>query len=100
MNTMKSLVAGIIALGLISNANAATVGAGIGTLDLEGPNIQVDTPTDGENDQSRQNLDETFTATLGAGEYVGSTFSFRAGQTGSVIPYLAVCDRRRRVRLS
>ena len=71
------------------HASAETVGAGIGILDLPNPNIAVDTSTDGTTDQSRQNVDISFTATLGAGEYAGTNWSFRAGQVGSVIPYLA-----------
>ena len=86
----KSLTTLIVTLGLVANANAATVGAGVGILDLAGANNAVDTPTDGSNDQSRQNLDISFTATLGAGEWEGTSWTYRAGQVGSVIPYLAV----------
>ena len=64
------LIAFSITFGLIASSNADTIGAGIGILDLPDPNIQVDTSTDGTNDQSRQNLDQSFTATLDAGEYV------------------------------
>ena len=90
MNMKKTLIAAFVVLGLAVSANAETVGAGVSILDLDAPNIQVDTPTNGENDQSRQNLDISFTATLGAGEWQGTDWTFRAGQTGSVIPYLAV----------
>lgn len=83
------LVAFSLTFGLIASSHAQTIGAGIGILDLPGADNTVDTPTDGNNDQSRQNLDQTFTATLDAGVYEGSTWSYRAGQTGSVIPYIA-----------
>ena len=89
----KSSVAIVVAfastLGLIANCHAETVGAGIATLDLAGANNTWDTSSDGTTDQSRQNVDISFTATLGAGEYMGTSWSYRAGQTGSVIPYLA-----------
>ena len=83
------LVAIALTFGLIASSNAETIGAGIGILDLPGANNTVDTPTDGTNDQSHQNLDQSFTVTLDAGVYEGSTWSYRAGQTGSVIPYIA-----------
>ena len=90
----KSFIALLIAFsltfGLIANSSADTIGAGIAILDLPGPDIQVDTPSDGTTDQSRQNLDQSFTATLDAGEYIGTGWSFRAGQAGSVIPYIAL----------
>lgn len=86
----KSIISASIACGLIVNAGAATIiGAGPGILSLEGANNAVDTPSDGTTDQSRQNLDDTFTATLAAGVYSINSFSYQAGQTGSVIPYLA-----------
>jgi hypothetical protein len=84
------LVACTLAIGLVGTAQAETVGAGIGILDLPGANNTFDTPSDGTTDQSRQNVDISFTATLGAGEYMGTNWSYRAGQTGSVIPYLAL----------
>lgn len=90
----KSLVALLITcVGLVANTHAAheaTVGAGIAILDLDGANNTVDTMSDGTNDQSRQNVDISFTATLQAGEYEGLNWSFRAGTTGSVTPYLAL----------
>jgi hypothetical protein len=84
------LIASSLTFGLIASSHADTLGAGIAILDLPDPNIQVDTPSDGTTDQSRQNLDQDFTATLDAGEYVGTSWSFRAGQAGSVIPYIAL----------
>ncbi|MFC1759309.1 PEP-CTERM sorting domain-containing protein [Planctomycetota bacterium] len=90
MKVRMSWAAAILALGLVAKANAETVGAGVSILDLDGANIQVDTSTDGETDQSRQNLDISFTATLGAGDWAGTEWTYRAGQTGSVIPYLAI----------
>ena len=86
----KSLLSASVAIGLVANAEAATIiGAGTGILTLGGADVQVDTPSDGTTDQSRQNLDDTFTATLAAGVYSITSFSYQAGQTGSVIPYLA-----------
>jgi hypothetical protein len=84
------LATSAVALGFISNAHAVTIGAGPGILLLVGANNASDTPTDGTTDQSRQNLDDSFTATLGAGTYIASSWSYNAGQTGSVIPYLAM----------
>jgi hypothetical protein len=83
------LLAVMCTLSLATTAHAQTVGAGVGILDLPGANNAVDTSTDGTTDQSRQNLDRSFTATLPAGEYMGATWTYRAGQVGSVIPYLA-----------
>jgi hypothetical protein len=86
----KTFLSASIAAGLIGSADAATtIGAGPGILALAGANVDVDTSTDGTTDQSRQNLDDTFTATLAAGVYSINTFSYQAGQAGSVIPYLA-----------
>ncbi|HIL68888.1 MAG TPA: hypothetical protein EYG38_03445, partial [Verrucomicrobia bacterium] len=65
------------------------VGAGPEVLNLDGANNAVDTSTDGSNDQSRQNVDITNTETLDAGFYKGTSWSYQAGQTGSVIPYIA-----------
>jgi hypothetical protein len=87
---LAMLVTCAIAVGFVGNAQAETVGAGIGILDLPGANNTWDTSSDGTTDQSRQNVDISFTATLDAGEYIGTTWSYRAGQTGSVIPYLAL----------
>jgi len=83
------LAALLVTFGLTENSQAETVGAGIAVLALPGANNTVDTPTDGTTDQSRQNIDISFTATLPAGEYIGTNWSYRAGQTGSVIPYIA-----------
>ncbi|MGK0185020.1 MAG: hypothetical protein ACI9R3_000794 [Verrucomicrobiales bacterium] len=86
----NSIISVSIAIGLGVNADAATIiGAGPGILNLAGANNGVDTSTDGTTDQSRQNLDDSFTATLAAGVYTIANFSYQAGQTGSVIPYLA-----------
>jgi hypothetical protein len=63
-----------------STGLAVTVGAG-GGIPLE----EVDTAG-----QTRTNVDEGFTATLGVGTYRATGFSFQAGQTGSVIPFLGV----------
>lgn len=82
-------IAGIVTLALAADVGAATIGAGIGILDLAGANNTFDTPSDGTTDQSRQNLDQTFTVTLQPGVYQASSWSFRAGQTGSVTPYVA-----------
>ena len=70
--TVTLLVAIAMVFGLTATSHAQTLGPGIGILDLPGPDIQVDTPSDGTTDQSRQNLDQSFTATLGAGEYHGN----------------------------
>ncbi len=85
------LIAVSMTFGLIASSHAqlVTVGAGTGILGLPDPNNQVDTPTDGTTDQSRQNLDQDFTATLGPGTYEGAVWTYQAGQTGSVIPYIA-----------
>ncbi|MFN0129767.1 MAG: hypothetical protein ACKV19_24135 [Verrucomicrobiales bacterium] len=83
-------VAVFAALGVAVSANAATIGAGVGTLTLAGANNAVDTPSNGSNDQSRQNLDQSFFVSLPAGVYSATTWQFNAGQAGSVTPYLAV----------
>ncbi len=88
--TFAILVSSLVTLGLVGHSHAQTIGAGIGILDLADANNTVDTPSDGANDQSRQNLDISFTAMLDPGHYSATSWSFRAGQTGSVIPYLAV----------
>ena len=82
-------IASLVTFGLIASSNAATIGAGTETLDLAGADNTFDTSSDGTNDQSRQNVDISFTATLGPGEYLGTSWSYQAGQTGSVIPYIA-----------
>ena len=74
---------------LNSAVHAEMIGAGTAILELAGNNNAVDTSSDGDNDQSRQNLDISFTAMFEPGTYSGSTWSYRAGQTGSVIPYIA-----------
>ena len=92
MNTTsvaKMVAAAIVSVGLAANSHAQTVGAGTGILALEGANNTVDTPSNGTNDQSRQNVDISFTATLGPGSYSASTWTYQAGNTGSVTPYLA-----------
>ncbi|MBL4701454.1 MAG: hypothetical protein JKX85_09370 [Phycisphaeraceae bacterium] len=66
-----------------------TVGPGPGILDFADANNAVDTSTTGDNDQSRQNVDITNTETLDAGAYHATSWSYQAGQTGSVIPYVA-----------
>ena len=83
-------VAVTVAVSFAGNLNAETVGPGVAVLALDGANNTVDTPSDGSNDQSRQNVDLSYSSMLGAGEYAGGDWSFRAGQTGSVIPYLAI----------
>jgi hypothetical protein len=70
-------------------AQAERIGAGIEILNLPGANNTFDTSTDGVNDQSRQNIDQSFTATFGPGLFEATSWGFRAGQTGSVIPYVA-----------
>ena len=90
MNIKASLVTAFTAIGIITSANAATIGAGVGTLLLPGANNQVDTGTSGSNDQSRQNLDETFFVTLPAGTYTATSWQYNAGQAGGVTPYLAI----------
>lgn len=75
---------------LVASASAqTTIGVGVGILDLDNPNIQVDTPSDGTVDQSRINIDITAPATLSPGMYEGISWTYQAGQTGSVIPFLA-----------
>ncbi len=81
-------IAATVVLGLTSNLTAQTIGAGPGIVGMEG-RIQVDTPSDGVTDQSRLNIDDTFTVTLPAGEYSATSWSYHAGQVGSVIPFLA-----------
>ena len=88
-SSIAPLIAFAITLGLVASSHAQTIGAGTGILSLPDPNNQVDTSTDGTTDQSRQNLDQDFTATLPAGTYEGDTWTYQAGQTGSVIPYIA-----------
>ena len=84
-----SFITAVTTLSLAAGAQAATLGPGTSILGLPSPNNQVDTPSGGGADQSRQNLDLSFTATLPAGVYEGLTWTFQAGQTGSVIPYIA-----------
>jgi hypothetical protein len=86
---LLAILVAVGALALATTAQAQTVGPGVGILELPGANNAVDTPSDGTTDQSRQNLDQSFTTTLSAGEWMGTTWTFRAGQAGSVIPYLA-----------
>ena len=90
MTVKSSFIVACTAVGVAVSANAATIGAGVGTLLLPGPNNQVDTPSTGANDQSRQNLDQTFFVTLPAGTYTATSWQYNAGQTGSVTPYLAI----------
>lgn len=68
-------------LGTANEAQAIPVGAGTG-ITLE----TVDTP----GNQPRLNVDESFTISLNIGTYAVSDFSFAAGQTGSVTPFVAV----------
>jgi len=82
-------IASLCPFALNANSHAIPIGAGVEILDLPGANNTVDTPSDGTTDQSRQNIDITFTATLGAGDYMGASWTYQAGQTGSVIPYIA-----------
>lgn len=84
-----SIITAFTVAGLAVSAGAATIGAGVDILNLAGPNNQVDTPSDGATDQSRQNLDVSFSVTLDAGTYIADTWDYNAGQTGSVTPYLA-----------
>ena len=90
MRIFRLTFALLAALAMAMNAHGASVGAGTGILGLENANNAVDTPSDGENDQSRINIDDSFTVMLGPGEYTVPTWSFHAGQTGSAIPFLAV----------
>jgi hypothetical protein len=62
------------------NVDAQTLGAGTG-IPLE----LVDTANNGP----RINIDEFYTATLNAGTYKATTFSYAAGQDGDAIPFLA-----------
>lgn len=73
-------------------AEVYTVGPGVFVVDEAGANNAVDTPSNGSNDQSRQNVDISYTALLPAGTYGGNVWSYRAGQTGSVTPYIAVSN--------
>lgn len=84
----KSIVALTLVFGLASSANGQTIGAGPGIVNEEG-RIQVDTPSEDGADQSRINVDDTYTVTLPAGEYSATSWSYHAGQVGSVIPFLA-----------
>ena len=86
----KKQVALLAAVALTSTSGAAVIGAGVGILDAEGANNTVDTSSDGTSDQSRVNIDITFTSTLGPGIYEATSWTFQSGQTGSVIPYIAV----------
>ncbi len=90
MNIKSPFIAAVTAVGLAISADAATIGAGVGILTLPGANNAFDTSSDGSNDQSRQNLDETFFVTLPAGTYTATSWQYNAGQTGSVTPYLAI----------
>ncbi len=85
-----SLAAAFFAFGLIAGSDGATIGAGVGILQLPNPNNQNDTPTDGTSDQSRTNVDESFTTTLQAGTYNATTWSYNAGQFGTVTPFVAI----------
>ncbi|MCP4195451.1 MAG: PEP-CTERM sorting domain-containing protein [Planctomycetaceae bacterium] len=82
---------GLVAV-LAGSLTAQVVGPGPFLVDEPGANNAVDTPTNGDNDQSRQNVDISYNTLLQPGTYSGSVWSYRAGQTGSVIPYLAISN--------
>lgn len=87
-----SVITAFTVAGLAASTGAATIGAGVGILGQAGANNQVDTPSDGSTDQSRQNLDLSFSVTLDAGTYFADTWEYNSGQAGSVTPYLAVSN--------
>ena len=70
-----------VALGVAAPARAAQVGPG---TDI--PNDEVDTP----GSIGRINVDQGSPLMLPAGIYIATTFSFDAGQSGEVTPFLAV----------
>ena len=74
---------GLALFGLNAVAHAEMIGPGA----LAGGS--PDTSSDGNTDQSRINVLETFTQTPAAGTYEGTTWEYNAGQTGSVTPFIA-----------
>ena len=73
MINKKSAFFALTVLGLMTNANAATIGFG---TDL--PNPVQDTPSNGTNNQMRQNINTTDTVVLGAGTYQAVSWSYLA----------------------
>jgi hypothetical protein len=76
-----ALVVGCVVLGLAGIAAGAQIGAGTGI-----PNDTVDTANTG----GRINMDQGNPLNLPAGAYLVTLFSYDAGQTGDVTPFLAV----------
>ena len=93
MINKKSAFFALTALGLMTNANAATIGFG---TDL--PNPVQDTPSNGTNNQMRQNINTTDTVVLGAGTYQAVSWSYNAaadatnGATQPVFPFLTIVN--------
>ena len=93
MINKKSAFFALTALGLMTNANAATIGFG---TDL--PNPAQDTPSNGTNNQMRQNINTTDTVVLGAGTYQAVSWSYNAaadatnGATQPVFPFLTIVN--------
>ncbi len=93
MINKKSAFFALSALGLLTNANAATIGFG---TDL--PNPAQDTQSNGTNNQMRQNINTTDTVVLGAGTYQAVSWSYNAaadatnGATQPVFPFLTIVN--------
>ena len=93
MTANNSAFFALIALGLLTNANAATIGFG---TDL--PNPAQDTQSNGTNNQMRQNINTTDTVVLGAGTYQAVSWSYLAapdatnGATQPVFPFLTIVN--------
>lgn len=82
MRSRIALVAFTAFLSLAGSVSAVTVGAGTG-IPLE----TVDTAG-----EPRTNVDESFTVVLQPGTYEVSNFSFAAGQSGNVTPFVAFAN--------
>lgn len=78
LRTTLAALAAIICVA--TSADAQTIGAGTGIA-----NDEVDTPNTG----GRINLDNTTPISLAAGTYTATLFTFDAGQSGDVTPFLA-----------
>lgn len=80
-NPLKTALTTLAAIiWVAASAGAQTIGAGTGIA-----NDEVDTPATG----GRINLDNTTPLTLGPGTYNATLFTFDAGQSGDVTPFLA-----------
>ena len=92
MITKTSLFSALAALGLFSSANAVTIGFGPVLTGAQ------DTPSNGTNNQMRQNINITDTVVLAAGTYRATTWDYQAaadasnGATQPVFPFLTIVN--------